>query len=258
MGTFLFDKIIFGPVHSRRLGISLGINLLPSDRKVCTFNCIYCECGWTLPSAGRKLPTRANVKQMLEIKLQDMSQHNELPDVITFAGNGEPSVHPDFAGIVDDTVATRDRFAPKCRIAVLSNATMLSHANVAGALRKIDDCILKLDSAVAETVARLNKPTGRFSIDDTIEELAHFGRHAQIQTLFLRGTVDGMPVDNTTDAEIEAWIAALHRIRPGKVMLYSISRDTPADGLTKVSPDELNRIAARLHSCIPDTEIQAV
>lgn len=248
MATFLFDKIIFGPVKSRRLGVSLGVNLLPTDSKVCSFDCIYCECGWTPRKREHKaeLPSRELVAQKLEEQLQLMRSKNELPDVITFAGNGEPTLHPDFAGVIDDTIRLRNSYAPQCRIAVLSNATMLHRESVVEALLKVDDNIQKLDSAIAETVEALDCPMGRFDLNQVIEHLAQFGPKAIIQTLFVRGTHKGKRIDNTTPEELEAWLAAVKKINPGQVMIYTIARDTPAEGLEKISKDELNRIAALL------------
>lgn len=248
MATFLFDKIIFGPVKSRRLGVSLGINLLPTDVKVCSFDCIYCECGWTPRKRERKaeLPSRDEVAQKLEIQLQQMLEKDELPDVITFAGNGEPTLHPEFAAIIDDTIALRKRYAPKCRIAVLSNATMLNREAVVEALLKVDDNIQKLDSAIASTVEALDCPMGHFNLDEVIEQLARFEGKLTIQTLFVRGRHKDQTVDNTSPEELEAWLAAIRKINPGQVMIYTIARDTPAQGLEKISKDELNRIAALL------------
>ncbi|MFV0377114.1 MAG: radical SAM protein [Mangrovibacterium sp.] len=248
MATFLFDKIIFGPVKSRRLGVSLGVNLLPTNVKICSFDCIYCECGWTPRKREQKaeLPSRAEVALKLEAQLQLMLEKGELPDVITFAGNGEPTLHPQFAAIIDDTIALRNRYAPTCRIAVLSNATMLNREPVVEALLKVDDNIQKLDSAIAETVEALDCPMGHFRLDEVIEQLARFGKQVIIQTLFVRGTHKGQRIDNTTPEELEAWLAALKKIIPGQVMIYTIARDTPAQGLEKISKDELNRIAALL------------
>ncbi len=245
MATFLFDKIIFGPVKSRRLGVSLGVNLLPVDSKVCSFDCIYCECGWTPRKREKKaeLPSRELVAQKLEEQLRLMKEGGELPDVITFAGNGEPTLHPDFAGIIDDTIALRDEFAPHCRIAVLSNATMIHRDSVFQALLKVDDNIQKLDSAFPETVEKLDCPLVKFDLPKVIENLTRFNGQAIIQTLFIRGTYKGVAIDNTTEPELTAWLAALKKIGPRQVMIYTIDRDTPAEGLAKISLEELNRIA---------------
>ncbi len=257
MATFLFDEIIFGPVKSRRLGVSLGINLLPVDSKVCSFNCIYCECGWTPGKHEKKagLPARSAVAQKLEEKLLAMQNAGKLPDVITFAGNGEPTLHPEFAGIIDDTVRLRNKLAPACRIAVLSNATMIHREPVFQALLRVDDNILKLDSAIPSTVELLNCPLGSFNPGQVIEQLIRFGNHAVIQTMFVRGEYNGRTVDNTTGEELEAWMETLKKIRPRQVMIYTIARDTPAKGLVKVPVKELNRIAGMVREAGFDTQV---
>lgn len=248
MATFLFDKIVFGPVISRRLGISLGINLLPVDAKVCSFDCIYCECGWTLPNRQKKssLPDRNEVREKLEETLLKMQSENQLPDVITFAGNGEPTLHPAFAGIIDDTISLRNRYAPKARIAVLSNATMLHKPDVVNALLKVDDNIQKLDSAFEETVRLLDCPKGDFRIGKVVEQLAAFKGRVIVQTMFVRGTWKGQPIDNTTPREVDAWMELLHKIAPAQVMIYTIDRDTPAETLEKVPLSELEVIAGKV------------
>lgn len=248
MGTFLFDKTIFGPVKSRRLGVSLGINLLPNDTKVCSFDCIYCECGWNPTTREKKaeLPSQETVKRELRLKLIAMKADNELPDVITFAGNGEPTLHPDFAAIIDDTLALRDELCPMARVAVLSNSTMLHKPVVVEALKKVDDNILKLDSAIEKTVQLLDSPLGNFSLDAVVENLKRFERQLTIQTMFLRGSYNGQHFDNTTEDELKAWIEVVAAINPREVMIYSIDRDTPADSLEKVSVEDLQQIAIRV------------
>ena len=248
MSTFLFDQIIFGPVKSRRLGISLGVNLMPIDSKVCSFDCIYCECGWTPKKREQKaqLPTREMVKQKMEEKLTEMVKNNELPDVITFAGNGEPTLHPDFEGIIDDTIELRNKLTPKARIAVLSNATMLHKPAVVRALLKVEDNIQKLDSAFEETVRKIDCPTSRFRLSDVVENLKAFDGKVIIQTLFLRGNHKGEVIDNTTETELSAWLELVKEIKPSQVMIYTIDRDTPAAGLEKVKLGELHQIAERI------------
>lgn len=248
MPTFLFDKTIFGPVTSRRLGISLGINLLPNDSKLCSFDCIYCECGWN-PEKGiikAKLPTRSEVKSLLRQKLFEMKSKGVLPDVITFAGNGEPTLHNDFDGIIDDTIVLRDEFSPKARIAVLSNSTMLHKPKVVAALKNVDDNILKLDSGITETILMLDQPVGKFDLRKIVENLKQFNGSQIIQTMFIRGEFNGRKIDNTTETELDAWIQLLKEIRPGIVMIYTIARDTPIDNLQKIEVDELEQIARRV------------
>jgi len=249
MATFLFDEIIFGPVRSRRLGVSLGINLLPTKKKFCNFNCIYCEGGWTedFEKTKESLPRRADVFKALDKKLSEMKVSNKPPDVITYAGNGEPTLHPEFTGIIDDSIILRDKYFPKAKIAVLSNATTIKNEAIKEALLKVDKNILKLDSAFDSTVKIHNQPKGTPDTAELIDTLASFNGKVIIQTLFLRGTFNGKAVDNTTPSEMSAWLEALVKIKPSEVMIYTISRDTPEGGqLIKVPGRELREIAARV------------
>lgn len=248
MSTFLFDKIIFGPVKSRRLGVSLGINLLPTNLKVCSFDCIYCECGWNQKKQtdSESLPSESEVKEKLAVKLAEMNATGELPDVITFAGNGEPTLHPQFARIIDDTIELRDKFAPKARIAVLSNSSMIHKKAVFDALLKVDDNILKLDSAFEKTVQLLDCPKGDFSLQKVIDQLIAFRGRVIIQTMFVRGTFKGEIVDNTTETEVTAWLGLIRKIKPSQVMIYTIDRDTPLETLEKVPVAELKAIGRKL------------
>ncbi len=248
MAVFLFDKIIFGPVNSRRLGISLGINLLPVDSKLCNFNCIYCECGWNPEKRETKITfhPRRIVAEYLEEKLASMLKNKEDLDVITYAGNGEPTMHPEFEGIIDDTIRLRNTYFPKVRIAVLSNATLIHKEQVFNALNKIDDPILKLDSVFPETIQQLNMPLGKINVDKLIEKFVHFNGKLIIQTMFVKGNFDGKLVDNTTEKELSAWIKVLHQIKPRQVMIYTIERDTPSPNLDKVNIEDLMKISDRL------------
>ncbi len=250
MATFLFDRIVFGPVKSRRLGVSLGINLLPDDKKWCSFNCIYCECGWTDPGPYERtgFPPRELVKAELLKKLLSMAEDRQKPDTITFAGNGEPTLHPDFAGVIDDTLALRDRLAPGAVVAVLSNASMLDDRSVSAALRKVDQNILKIDSAREETVRLLNQPAEDFSLERTIENIEKFRGRFILQTLFVRGVYKGVEVDNASPGEVACWLDMVRRLRPEMVMVYTIARDTPSEGLYKVAAGELDDIAASVRS----------
>lgn len=247
MPTILFDKIVFGPIHSRRLGVSLGINLLPADGKLCSFNCIYCECGLNEDHRTRsKLPTRAEVKEALITQLSSMQAEGTAPDVITFAGNGEPTMHPDFEGIIDDTIEARNRFFPKAKIAVLSNATMLHKDTVFRALNRVEDNILKLDSVLDSRIQQLNVPNSpAFTFDRLLEQLCRFKGNLIIQTMFLKGEVDGQSITNTTEHEISGWLEALKQIKPKQVMIYTVDRETPVKNLRKVSKEELEAIADR-------------
>lgn len=246
MSTFLFDQIIFGPVWSRRLGESLGINLLPPNRKVCNFNCIYCECGLTHQnSVPTHFPDAGEVIELLETKLIAMKQQNEYLNTITFAGNGEPTLHPQFPWIIEKAIALRESLFPGVNIAVLSNATRIDQKTVFDALLKADLNILKLDSAFPETVKMINEPSGEFHLPDLLKKLALFNGKVIIQTLFLKGRVKGVPIDNTTDEEVANWLHALQQIKPESVMIYSLARETAVNGLESVDEATLQSIAAR-------------
>jgi len=251
MATFLFDEIVFGPVKSRRLGVSLGINLLPTKKKICNFNCIYCECGWTsdIEKAVSRLPGREEVYNALDHKLSDLNKKSLAIDVITFAGNGEPTLHPEFPGIIDDSITLRDKYFQKAKIAVLSNATTISNPLIKASLLKVDQNILKLDSAFDSTIKIHNQPRVNISAEELINGLIGFNGRVIIQTLFLQGTHNGKIIDNTTPVEINAWLKAIERIKPSEVMIYTISRDTPKGArLNKVPLIELKRIAALVES----------
>ena len=251
MPTFLFDSIVFGPVRSRRLGVSLGINLLPVSRKVCSFNCIYCECGWTSAGSSRpeSMPARPAVYDALRKKLSEMKEQGKAPDVITYAGNGEPTLHPDFAAIIDDSVALRNEFFPDARISVLSNGSTLRRRSVRGALKRVDMNILKLDSALPATVRSLNQPRAGIDLARFEQYVKDFEGKFIIQTLFVRGECNGGTVDNTTPEELTAWLEAVGRLRPQSVMIYTIDRDTPlGNRLRKVPVAELKAIASRVQA----------
>ena len=194
----LFSEIVYGPIHSRRLGVSLGMNLMPVDAKLCSFNCIYCECGFNQPCLHPVLPTREEVRSALEAKLLQLQKEDVTPDVITFSGNGEPTMHPEFEGIIEDTCALRDRYCRKAKVSVLSNSTQLGREEVVRALRKCDNRILKLDSAIDVTMHAIDDPVNhRLTVDDVIGYLKKFDGDFTLQTCFLRGTLpDGRIVDN--------------------------------------------------------------
>ncbi len=247
MATIIFPSPIFGPVKSRRLGISLGINLLPDDGKVCTFDCLYCECGFNATHrTKKKFPTRHEVATALENKLKDMAEKNEFPDVLTFAGNGEPTVHPEFDAIIDDTIALRNRYCPNAKISVLSNATLITRENVFKALEKVDNNILKLDTVDSNYISFLDRPTGIYDITRIIERMKAFNGKAVIQTMFLKGNVNGIDVNNTGDSHVLPWIETIKSIAPREVMIYTIDRETPQEGLLKATHEELDRIVAML------------
>lgn len=255
MGTFLFESIVFGPVKSRRLGVSLGINLLPVNQKICSFDCIYCECGWTNSMSTETWPSAKDVEAALERKLTDMGKQGELPDVITFAGNGEPTLHPQFTQIIDSTIRLRNRYCSKARIAVLSNASLIQHQPVFDSLLKVDQNILKLDSVIPETIEILNQPLYKYNVNDVIENLKRFNGQCIIQTLFIKGQYKGTAIDNTSDKEVEGWLNALREIKPQEVMIYTIARDTPTENLEKVPLSVLNEIAKKVNELGFKTQI---
>ena len=243
MSTIVYPSPIFGPIKSRRLGVSLGINLLPADGKWCSFDCIYCECGLnaerrtTLP-----LPTQEEVKEALEKQLRHMQEEGPKPDVLTFAGNGEPTLHPDFPAIVDDVTALRDKYFPDAKISVLSNSTQIHRKAVREALLRTDNPIMKLDTISADFIAKVDRPQGRYGVTSIISHLAQMSPKVIIQTMFLTGN----GLDNTTDEYVEPWLEALQTIKPRQVMIYTIDRESPIQGLEKAKPKILDRIAEKV------------
>ena len=244
----LFHSTVFGPIHSRRLGVSLGINLSPNDGKVCSFDCIYCEAGYNRQGAGRSgLPDVQTVAIQLESKLKEMKEKGEPLDVITFSGNGEPTLNPRFPEIMDKVLALRDKYYPDAKISVLTNSTRVFTPTVAAALKKADNNILKLDSAVEQTMQLIDCPNEKsFSVEKVIEGLRQFAGTGIVQTMLLRGEHNGIPVDNTTPEEIDALIRAYKKINPREVMIYSIDRSTPEEKLIKVEKPELEQIAEKI------------
>ena len=250
MSTIIYPSPIFGPVHSRRLGVSLGINLLPADGKVCSFDCIYCECGlnaWHRPKL--KMPSRDEVRTALEARLQQMTAEGPRPDVLTFAGNGEPTLHPHFPEIIDDTIRLRDQYFPQTRISVLSNATQILRPAVHAALLRVDNNILKLDTVNADFIQAVDQPTASYDVQSILEGLRAFQGHVIIQTMFLSGTdATGRDVTNTSEDFVRPWLSALQVIGPEKVMIYTIDRETPVPTLLKASPEMLDSIAAQVRA----------
>ena len=243
MSTIIYPSPIFGPVHSRRLGISLGINLMPADGKICTFNCIYCECGLNedfRPSLPR--PTREHVAERLEAKLQEMAAEGQLPDVLTFAGNGEPTCHPHFAEIIDDTIRLRDQYCPNAKVSVLSNATMIHRQSVHDALMRVDNNIQKLDTVDPLDINKVDQPVIPYDVHQVIERLKAFLGHVIIQTMFMRGN----SVDNTGEEFVGPWLEAVKAIMPQQIMIYTIDRETPTQGLLKATHEQLDAIRDRV------------
>ena len=240
----LFDSIIYGPIHSRRLGVSLGINLMPTTAKLCTFDCVYCECGWNQPVSHPSLPTREEVRIALESQL---SIAVEPIDVITFSGNGEPTLHPDFLGIIQDTCALRDQYCPKAKVAVLSNSTQLGRTDVIEALRLCDNRILKLDSAIDATMRLIDKPVNaQLTVKQIAQWLSIFDGDFTLQTCFLRGEYQGQTIDNTTPEELTAWYKMVDYLHPKQVMIYVIDRVTPLETLEKIPAETMEKIAIPL------------
>jgi wyosine [tRNA(Phe)-imidazoG37] synthetase (radical SAM superfamily) len=244
MSTIIYPSPIFGPVHSRRLGLSLGVNLLPADGKVCTFDCVYCECGFNADHRPQlPLPTREEVAEALEAKLRQMQADGRLPDVITFAGNGEPTCHPHFPEIVDDTIRLRDSYCPQAKVSVLSNATLIHRQQVHDALMRVDNNIQKLDTISPAYIRLVDRPQGSYDVLQVIEHLKAFQGHVIIQSMFMQGTAGGESVDNTGDDYVLPWLKAVADIAPQQVMVYTIDRETPMHSLLKATPQQLDRIA---------------
>ncbi len=249
MSTIIYPSPIFGPVKSRRLGISLGINLLPAGGKWCSFDCIYCECGFNAERRTHNpLPTVEEVVEKLTEKLRQMRQEGTVPDVLTFAGNGEPTLHPRFPEIARRVKAVRDRECPKARMSILSNATQVHRTEIREALMLFDNNIQKLDTTDASYIQTVDRPQGHYDVEHLIENLCLFGGHVIIQTMFMGGCYEGHSVDNTGNEYVEPWLQALERIRPSQVMIYTIDRETPAPGLLKAEPEKLDEIAGRVRN----------
>ena len=246
----LFNSIVYGPIHSRRLGVSLGINLMPTTAKLCTFDCVYCECGFNTPVSHPQLPSSEEVCTALE---QQLTQMAGPLDVITFSGNGEPTLHPDFEGIISDTCRLRDRYCPNAKVSVLSNSTQLMREDVMRALQQCDNRILKLDSAIDRTMRLIDRPVNaQLTVRQLIDRLSLFNGDFTLQTCFLRGDVpDGelvAHIDNTTPEELTAWYKAVEELHPKTIMIYVIDRATPVQTLEKISREQMELIAAPLRA----------
>lgn len=248
MSTILFNEIVFGPVHSRRMGSSLGINLLPYDGKICSFDCIYCECGLNKDFRTKtKLPDKGDVRAALKMKLLNLKEEGRVLDVITFAGNGEPTMHPDFNEIIEDTIELRNQYYPKTEISVLSNGMHLTKPGVFEALKKIEKPVLKLDSAFNETVRLIDRPNSPdYSVANQVELYKKFDGNFILQTMFIKGEFEGNHIDNTTEKEVSAWLELVKALIPKEVMIYTIDRETPVKGLKKTSIETLQKISSRV------------
>ena len=242
----LFDSIVYGPIRSRRLGVSLGVNLMPTDAKLCSFDCVYCECGWNQPVLHPQLPTRQQVREALASNLSPLASSPQI-DVITFSGNGEPTMHPDFLGIIQDTCALRDQYCPNAKVSVLSNSTQLGRVEVVQALKLCDNRILKLDSAIDATMRLIDKPVNpHLTVEQVAEWLKIFDGDFTLQTCFLRGEYEGRIIDNTTPEELQAWYEMVELLHPKQVMIYVIDRATPLKTLEKIPADKMEKIAVPL------------
>lgn len=245
----LYESPIFGPIHSRRLGVSLGVNLLPRDAKVCTFDCIYCECGYNSAAhtAHPHFPTREEVRKALQARLEDMYKNGPAPDVITFAGNGEPTLHPDFREVVEDVRTLRDQWFPKAKISVLSNATQILRDEVFEALCRVDNNILKLDTVSLPYIRMTDRPvSANYDVERLVERMTEFGSRCIVQTMFMQGTHEGEDISNISDGFVNPWLEAVCRIQPREVMIYTIDRKTPSPLLQKATKEQLDGIAERV------------
>ncbi|MFW6019447.1 MAG: radical SAM protein [Bacteroidales bacterium] len=250
MPGILYDSIVYGPVKSRRFGISLGINVLPEDSKVCSFDCIYCEVGWNSnfrdKNSTAQFHDRNAIYQSLTERLIDLKERHLTPDTITFSGNGEPTLHPEFSHIVEDIKIIRNKYVPNTKITVLSNSTTLNDASVFKTLNNIENNIMKLDAGSQSLFNLINQPAYNIHIKDIVENLKKFNGKLYIQTMFLRGIHDGKQVDNTTAEEVKKWLAHIKAINPKGVLLYSIDRATPNHTIQKIQYDELEQIAGKV------------
>jgi len=235
------EELVFGPIYSRRLGSSLGINLLPTKGKLCNFDCIYCECGWNADGRGdRRLPTAAELRETLDAYLQRCASESKAIDSITFSGDGEPTLNPEFPEIVDVTIELRDRYYPGAKVSVLTNATRLDRPSVFEALRKVDNPILKLDADTDELARRINGPQCEYSVRDIVEGMKRFEGDFVLQTMFLKGP------DFASEQMVQGWMDIVRELRPREVMVYTISRPTPAKGLAKYSAAQMRSMVQAL------------
>ncbi len=247
MSTILWQGIVFGPVKSRRLGNSLGVNLMPANGKVCSFDCIYCECGWNKNGKDNQtIPTLEAVKNALTSQLEKHKGEGTAIDTITFSGNGEPTLHPQFPNIIEHTIQERNRLFPNAKVSVLSNATRIGEPAIREALKRVDNPILKIDSALEEWVKLIDNPAAGYSLKKTIENLKLFNGNFVLQTMFLRGEQNGIKFDSTEAVNTEPWIGLVRELKPREIMMYTIDRETPNSTLKKVTVEEMERIAKPL------------
>ena len=230
------EELVFGPIHSRRLGSSLGINLLPTEGKLCNFDCIYCECGWNKDGRGdRRLPSASDLEAALGSRLRECASAGVPIDSITFSGDGEPTLNPDFARIIDITLALRNEFYPKAKVSVLSNATRVCRDDVFEALRKVDNPIMKIDAPTDALAEMINQPQGEYHVSDIVEDLMKFRGDFVLQTMFL--TAPGF--DSSSDEVLGGWMEIVRKLKPREIMVYTLDRPAPAEGLGKFTAEEM-------------------
>ena len=237
------EEIVFGPIHSRRLGSSLGINLLPEKGKLCNFDCVYCECGWNKDGRNdKKIPSAVRLRKALTAKLEECSAKGIAIDSITFSGDGEPTLNPAFPEIIDITIELRDKYFPKAVVSVLTNATRIGIPSVFEALRKVDNPILKLDAPTDELVAKINQPQGNYHVADVVESMRKFEGDFVLQTMFLRSS----DFDSSSPEVLQGWMDIVKELRPREVMVYTLDREAPAAGLEKFTVEEMESLTKPL------------
>ena len=237
------EETVFGPIHSRRLGRSLGINLLPTRGKICNFDCIYCECGWNRDGRGDAvIPSAAKVRSALEDRLTELMLDGTSLDSITFSGDGEPTLNPEFPRIIEDTLFLRDAYAPSAKVSVLSNATRAHVPEIFEALRKVDNPILKIDAPSDALIAKINQPAPGYELARVIEALERFEGNFILQTLFLRSK----DFDSASPEVLEGWMAIVRHLKPRQVMVYTIDRPTPEKDLEAYSAAQMRSLVQPL------------
>ncbi len=238
-----FDEIVFGPIFSRRLGSSLGVNLLPSKGKLCNFDCVYCECGWNKDGRGdNRFPELADIERALEEKMSKAASEGVAVDSVTFSGNGEPTMHPRFPEVIDVTLRLRDEYFPDAKVSVLSNATLIGRREVADALMRVDNPILKIDASSDELIRKINKPVGSYSLAETVDNLKRFEGRFILQTMFLRSP----EFDTASTEALEAWMDIVRELKPREVMVYTIDRETPDKSLGKYTVEQMREMVRPL------------
>ena len=241
--TMIREETVFGPIHSRRLGSSLGINLLPEKGKICTFDCIYCECGWNKDGRNdTQLPSAEKVRNALESKLQQCQAEGVTIDSITFSGDGEPTINPEFPQIIDDTIRLRNQYYPNSKITVLSNATMVHKSEVFNALCKVDNPTMKIDAPTNELIEKINHPVPGYDIHRVVEALKQFNGNFILQTMFLKSK----DFDSSSSEVLNGWMDIVRLLKPREVMVYTIDRPTPEEGLQKFTVDEMRALVQPL------------